>query len=145
MQLELKDEKGTVGTIDVPLEEIKEALGLGSASGANPADASLQEKATSLGAQLKESTEKIATLETRTMDSYSPQEKASFVIAWARALPPEDKAIFAQGVGLTSAVAAEPEAKVKEGAEPMIIQGKTDKAGYKYYEHLGYSVKQSEV
>lgn len=32
MQLELKDEKGIMGTIELPLEKLKEELGLGNSS-----------------------------------------------------------------------------------------------------------------
>ncbi len=147
MKLELKDEKGVVGTIELPLEQIKEALGLGSASVAESteADAKLKESQDKVG----ELEEKLATAEGRTMHDYAPRDKATFVIAWAKGLSPEEKATFAEAVGIplaeapaAEAVEAEQEAKAEESQEPKIIQGKTDRPGYRFLEYLDLSVKE---
>ena len=144
MKLELQDEKGLTGVfIELPMAELKEALtelGSESVSAAETPDAA---------AQLKESQEKVADLEERlataegkTLDDYAPREKSAFVIAWARGLTSEDKAIFAEAVGITKAKEA-PKAEVKEPEEePTIIEGKTDKPGYKYLPVLNLSYKE---
>ena len=44
--------------------------------------------------------------------------------------------------GKGKAKVAEAERKAKAEGEPTIIQGKTDKPGYKYLEHLNLSVKE---
>ena len=99
-------------------------------------------------AQLKESQgkvgelqEKLAAAEGKTMDDFQPAEKADFVIAWGRGLSPENKAVFAEAVGIPIAGASAAEVAEAEG-EPKTIQGKTDKPGYKYLEFLNLSVKE---
>lgn len=154
MKLELKDEKGVIGTIEVPLEQLKKALGLGSASAESKALLKENEGNVAL---LKESQKKVAELEEklatggRTMGDFTPTEKADFVIAWAKGLSLEDKAIFAEAVGIpiakaTEAEVAEAEQKAKAEAEgePLTIPGKTDRPGYKYLEHLNISVREEE-
>lgn len=141
MRLEIEDKEGVFGTIEVTpeiVQELKEALGLGAAS--VESEAQFKESQGKVG----EMEEKLTKAEARTMDSYSPREKADFVIAWAKELSAEDKAIFAEGTGITIAPEVEPKAEVAESkAEvPMIIKGPTDLPGYKYFEHLGISVKQ---
>ena len=84
------------------------------------------------------------------MDDFTQIDKANFVIAWARGLSLEDKAIFAEAVGipiakLTEAELAEAEAKRKaeeEKGEPSVIKGRTDKPGYKYLDYLNLSVRE---
>ncbi len=142
MKLELQDAKGSTGVfIELPLEQLKEELGLLSSS-------------TEAEAQLKESQDKVGEMETqlkesqgRTMDDFTQMEKANFVIGWAKDLSPEKKAVFAQAVGLPIAGAKVEEVeKVEEVAEveenPKIIQGKTDKPGYIYYEYLNLSMRE---
>lgn len=143
MKLELKDTEGKVkGTIEIPIEEIKASL------------ASME----SSDAQLKESQGKVAELEGKlakaegkTLNDYSPEDKANFVITWAKGLSVEDKAIFAEAVGIpitkaTDAEVAEAEQKAKAEAEeaeaPKTIQGRTDKPGYKFLENLNLSVRE---
>jgi len=107
-------------------------------------------------AQLKESQgkvaeleEKLTTAEGRTLGDFTPAEKANFVVTWAKGLSLEDKAIFAEAVGIPIAKAtdaevaeAEQRAKAEAEEEPKTIQGKTDKPGYKYLEHLNLSVRE---
>lgn len=155
MKLELKDKAGKgIGTIEFPVEEVAKSLNQ-SLSSSLESDAQLHE------AQLKESREKVLEMETqlkesqgraaeleeklagadgRTMDDFAPLEKANFVIAWGKGLSPEDKAIFARAVGVSIAGASAAEVAEAEG-ELAIIQGKTDKEGYKFLEHLGVSVR----
>ena len=144
MQLELKDDEGLIGTIELPLEELKEALGLGSASVAEPAAT----EALKVEAQLKESQGKVGELEGKlavaegkTMGDFTPVEKANFVIAWAKGISPEDKAIFAQAVGIPIAGASAAEVADVEG-EPAIIEGRTDKPGYRFLEYLNLSMRE---
>jgi len=156
MQLKLQDAEGLTGVfIEVPLAELKEEIGLVSSEGA---------ESTEIAAQLKESKEKVAeledkvatvveleeklsTAEARTMGDFTPIEKANFVIAWAKELSMEDKAIFCEGVGIPIAKVTEAEvaeAAVKKAAEdePSVIEGKTDRPGYKFLEYLNMSVKE---
>lgn len=136
MKLELQDEKGLTGVfIELPLEQVREGLGLGSLSAES--EAQLKESQ----GKVAELEEKLTTAEGRTMDNFTPVEKANFVIAWGKGLSPEDKAIFATAVGIPIAKATEAEVAEVEG-EPAIIQGKTDKEGYKFLEHLNLSVKE---
>jgi len=157
MKLELQDAKGSTGVfIEVPLEQIKEGIGLLSSS--PETEAQLKEsqgKVAEAEAQLKESQDKVGELETqlkenqdkaelagsRTMDQYSPTEKANFVIAWAKELSPEKKARFAEVVGIPIAKATVAEVAEAEG-NPKIIQGKTDKPGYIYYDYLNLSMRE---
>ena len=110
-------------------------------------------------AQLKETQEKVADLEEKlsvaqgiTMDDFTPDEKANFVISWAKDLPAEKVAVFAELAGIPLAVAevktetvaaeekTEPvEAEVEE--TPKIIEGKTDLPGYRYLSYLDRSIK----
>lgn len=152
MKLELRDAEGLTGVfIEVPLEQLRAELGSGSSSAAADPDAGAQLKETQ--DKVAELEEKLATAESRTMDDYGRLEKANFVIAFATALSPEDKAIFAQGTGISQV--REPESEKKEAGdepdaetaevaeeEPGTIVGKTDKPGYKYLERLGLSVKE---
>ncbi len=89
-------------------------------------------------ATVAELQEKLTAAEGRTMDDFTPVEKADFVIAWGKELSPEDKAIFATAVGIPIATATAAEVE----GEPAIIQGKTEKPGYRYLEHINMSVKE---
>jgi len=92
-------------------------------------------------ATVAELEEKLAKAEGRTMNDFTPVEKANFVIAWGKELSPEDKAVFASAVGISIATAPAAEVAEVEG-EPSIIKGKTDKPGYRFLEMLGLSVKE---
>lgn len=99
-------------------------------------------------AQLKESQDKVGELEGKlaeaegkTLGDFTPQEKADFVITWAKGLSPEDKAIFATAVGIPIVGAAAAKVAEVEG-EPNIIEGKTDRPGYRFLEHLNLSIKE---
>lgn len=144
MKLELQDEKGLTGVfIELPLELLRAEIGLSSSSVESEA-------------QLKESQGKVAKLEQKlatagaaTMDDFTPAQKADFVLAWGRGLSSEDKAIFAKAIETPLAEVAEAqvtevEAKGEAVVEefPRMIQGKTDKPGYKYLEHLNLSIRQ---
>lgn len=149
MKLELQDAKGLTGVfIEVPLEQLKEGLGLLSSS--PETEAQLKEsqgKVEELGGQIAELGEKLATAEAKTIGDFTRIEKANFVIAWAKELSMEDKAIFCEGVGIpiakvTEAEVAEAAAKAAAAAEPSVIVGKTDRPGYKYLEYMNMSVKE---
>ncbi len=146
MKLELRDDKGVVGTIELPLAQLKEELGFGSASGADssPASEALRVDAESFEAQLKESRDKVGALEEqvagRTMDDFTPAEKAHFVLAWGKGMSSEDKALFARAVGIPIAGAA-----ADLGQDGSIIEGKTDLPGYKFYKYLNMSMKTQEA
>ena len=169
MKLELQDAKGLTGVfIEVPLEQLKEGLGFLSSSPETEAQLKeSQDKVAEAEVQLKQSQdkiaeledkvatvveleEKLATAEGRTMGDFTPIEKANFVIAWAKDLSMEDKAIFCEGAGIpiakvTEAEVAEAAAKRAAGEaveDPAVIQGKTDRPGYKFLEYLNMSVKE---
>jgi len=138
MKLSLKDSNGkSIGTMEFPVQEVAKSLSQ-SLSKSLESDAQLHE-AELKGSREKvvELEEKLANAEARTMDDFTPIEKANFVIAWGKGLSPEDKAIFAEAVGMPIAKATVAEVE----GEPNIIQGKTDKPGYKYLEYLNLSVK----
>ncbi len=132
MRIDLLDEKGSTGVfIELPVEQLMAGLG---SPGSSPESE----------VQLKESQAKVVELEEklrapgRTMDDFTPIEKANFVIAWGKGLSTEDKNIFGREVGITLT-----EAKVAEVAEgPATIPGETDKPGYKYLESLDLSVRE---
>lgn len=140
MQLEVKDKDGVIGTIELPIAELmKEVQDLGSASVADPsATEALKVEVQSFEAQLKEKGEEIAKLgekltaaEGKTMGDFKPEEKANFVIAWAEGLALEDKAIFAEAVGIPIARATA--AEVAEGKpDPEYYR----QFGCRYCEHL---------
>ena len=149
MKLELIDLEGNVkGTIELPVEEIKANLASPESSKSAEDEAQLKESQD----KVAELEEKLATAESRTMDDFGSLEKGKFVIDFAKALSPEDKAIFAEGTGISQV--REPEAEKKDdGEEPedkaaevaeeegKVIVGKTDKPGYKFLPHLNISVK----
>ena len=146
MKLELQDAKGLTGVfIELPLDQLRAEIGLVSSSGET--EALLKEHQGNV-ALLQESQRKVAELEeklaraeAKTMDEFTPIEKANFVIGWAKELSPEDKAIFAGAVEIPIAQATVAEVAEAEG-EPKIIQGKTDRPGYRFLEHLGLSIKE---
>ena len=139
MEIDLKSNEGkSIGKLELPIEEIAREIGQ-SLSSSSESDARLHE------AELKASREKVIELEGelaqtegKTMDDFSPTEKANFVIAWARGISAEDRAVFARAVGIPMAT----EAVVSEGEEPSIIEGKTDQEGYRYLENLDLSVRE---
>lgn len=88
--------------------------------------------------EVAELRQKLSRAEAKTMDDFRATEKANFVIGWARSISPEDKAVFAKAVGIPIA-----EAEVAEGDQ--IIEGKTDKEGYRYLETLDLSVKEESA
>jgi len=101
---------------------------------------------------LAELQEKLTAAEGKTMDDFTPLEKSNFVLAWGKGLSDQQKAIFAEAVGIpiTVSVAEAVEAeKAAEGAEvaevtgERIIRGKTDLPGYKYLEHVNMSIKEA--
>ncbi len=139
MKLELQDDKGSTGVfIEIPVAQLREELGLVSSSG-------------EAEAQFKESQDKVGTLEEElkvalagakaTMADFTPTEKAEFVINWAKGLAAKDKAFFAEAVGIS--VVAQVEEKPADQGDPHVIVGKTDKPGYKFYEHLNLSIKEA--
>lgn len=148
LKLELMDAKGSTGVfIDLPLAQIREGIGLVSSSVPNPTEAEAQLKEENEGnlGLLNESREKVAQLEEqlaaskgKTMDDFTPVEKANFVIAWGKRVSLENKAIFAEYMGFTIAGAKVAEVE----GEPKTIQGKTDKSGYKYLEAINISVRE---
>ena len=141
MKLSLKDSNGkSIGTMEFPVQEVAKSLSQ-SLSKSLESDAQLHE-AELKGSREKvvELEEKLANAEARTMDDFTPIEKANFVIAWAKGISPEDKAIFCEAVGIPIAQATEAEVAEAEG-EPKIIQGRTDKEEYRYLEYLNLSVK----
>jgi DNA-directed RNA polymerase specialized sigma24 family protein len=97
-------------------------------------EARLQEENPSV-AELQE---RLSRAEARTIDDFTPKQKAEFVIGWARGLSPEDKAVFAEHVGIPIAGAEAAESD----AEPGVIDGKTEKTGYKYLEALNISIRE---
>ena len=163
MKLELVDLEGSIkGTIELPLEELKTALALPKLSEEAKAGLASSESSND-AAQLKESQVKITQLEGdnagledslaeavgRTMDDYSPIEKATFVIPWLRDLPTADFVMLARNTGheaqLVPAAAAEVAEVVAEGEpkkEEVFIQGKTDLPGYKYFPNVDLSIKE---
>ncbi len=122
------------------------------------AEAQLKENEGTL-ALLKESQDKVAELEEklamaegRTMDDFTSIEKAEFVIPWMRDRSAEEFVKLALHTGheaqlapATAAEVAEAEQKAKTEVaeeEPKTIQGKTDRPGYKYLEHINMSVRE---
>lgn len=139
MKLELKDDKGVVGTIEVTkenAEELKELLDLGSAS---VAEAKLAE----VEPQLEESRGKVAQLEGEVATLKSPETKA----AWLKEfLTPENFAVVATQLGYELPEKAEVAEAGEEAevAEPTICKGRTDKPGWKYLPHIDMSIKEKE-
>ncbi len=154
LELKLKSLDGKeLGTID--LTEVMEEL---------TAQARLSSSSDS-EAQLKESRDKVAELEEqlaniqgKTMNDFTPEEKAGFVLTWARGMSLEDKAIFAGAVGIPLGKSTEAEVAEAEGAEaeakrkaaegekleePFYIEGKTDRPGYSYKPYLNLSIKEA--
>ena len=91
----------------------------------------------------------------KSIEDFSPRERAEFVIPWLTGLDEEEFFTLARGTGHDAvpdpAVVTvlsetfrrqEEEAKAAE-KDPKTILGKTDKPGYKYIECLNLSVKKS--
>lgn len=100
-----------------------------------------------LGASFAEG--KLANGDARTMDDFTPTEKAAFVIPWLQDLATTDFVKLARHTGheaqLVPAAAAEVAEVPAEGEtrkEELFLQGKTDLPGYKYFPHVDLSVKE---
>lgn len=91
--------------------------------------------------------EKLAAAEKKTIEDFPAREKAQFVVDFCRALPAEDKARLAAGVGLP--VKTEPlvlgEEEIPDPDRPRWIEGETDLPGYKYYPDLEGSVREDSI
>ena len=111
----------------------------------------LAEAAKGDGAAIAELQERLSTAERKTLDDFTHGEKAEFIIPWMQGLDAEDFVRLALETGHDAQLvpAADPEAVAKlteimkrATQEPNIIQGKTDRPGYKYLEHLNLSIRE---
>ncbi len=141
MELKILKKEDKSMFLEIPDELLQQMTSMISPS----ADADLQE----VQGKVAGLEEKLATAEKKTMDDFTPAEKATFVIAWARELSPEQKAQFAEGVGFTAKEPAAETAEAEEKAEtavevnPPVIVGKTELPGYKFNESTGLSIREA--
>ncbi len=107
-----------------------------------------KEQGTELFKQLEQ---RLIVAERKTIDDFTPREKAAFIISWMQGLDAEDFVKLALETGHEAqlvpandpaAVAEVAEIMRRQGEEPKVIQGKTTKPGYRYFEHLGLSVRE---
>lgn len=99
--------------------------------------------------QVKDLAERLSAAERQTIDDFSPMEKAKYFVPWMQELSGEDFVKLAINTGhdaqlvpavdpeLTAAIA---ETFRKQEEEAKVIQGKTDRPGYRYLEHLDMSI-----
>lgn len=113
----------------------------------------LDEAAKGDGAAITELQKCLRAAESRTIDDFSPREKAEFVIPWLKGLDGEDFVRLSLETGHDAQLvpAVDPEASAaiaeimrKQDETPAVIKGKTTKPGYRYLEHLDLSVFVSE-
>jgi len=111
----------------------------------------LAEAAKGDGAAITELQERLSAAERKSIDDFSSREKAEFVIPWMQGLAAEDFVRLALETGHEAqlvevndpaVVAVLAEMFRKQAEEPKIIQGKTDRPGYKYLENLDLSVRE---
>lgn len=91
-----------------------------------------------LAERIKELEQRLAAAERKTIDDFSPMEKAQFVIPWMTKLSGEDFVRLAVETGHDAQLVevADPEAVAR------VVEGKTTEPGYRYLEHLGLSIKE---
>lgn len=119
----------------------------------------LAEAAKGDGAAIAALQERLDAAEGKTIEDFSSMEKAKFVVPWLQGLSGEDFVRLSLETGHDAQLVEVPDpeavAKVteimKEQAEqakaeenPKIIEGKTDKPGYKYYSYLDISMRESQ-
>ncbi len=98
MKLELTDEKGLIGTIELPVEELRKGLGLDSAS----ADAKLAEETTKLIADKEAEIAHLKEALTEASKEISDEERFDTLVLDLSSLSTEGKARLAESVpGLT--------------------------------------------
>lgn len=119
----------------------------------------LEQQGEQQGNRSEQLEQRLAAAECKTIDDFTPREKAEWLIPWMHGLSGEDFVRLALETGhearLVPAVDPEAvaaiaetfkrqakEAKAKAEDEPTTIQGKTTKPGYKYLEHLNLSVQE---
>ncbi|MDP2730273.1 MAG: hypothetical protein Q8O55_07315 [Dehalococcoidales bacterium] len=108
MKLELKDDKGLIGTMELPIEELRAGLGLDSASAEN---AKLAEE---VKGQLAEKDTEIANLKEELAEAKSPTGLEDLIIATLNSLSPEGRANLAEEVPGWTYQEAEPEPVIEE-------------------------------
>lgn len=111
----------------------------------------LAEAANSKGERILALEQRLSAAERKTMDDFTPREKAEFVIPWMQGLDAEDFVRLALETGHEAqlvpandpaAVSILAEIMRKQSEAPKVIQGRTTRKGYKYLEHLKLSVKE---
>jgi len=104
----------------------------------------LEQLAKSEDAAITELQERVAAAERKSMDDFSPREKAEFVIPWLEGLNEKDFFTLARDTGHDvvpdPAVVTILAETFKEPAPESVIQGKTELPGYRYLEMLELSV-----
>lgn len=101
--------------------------------------------------------QRLVAAERKTIDDFTSIEKAQFIIPWMQELSGEDfvKLSLKTGHDAQLVEVPDPEAQAalteifrqqaeeqKEAENPKIIEGKTDKPGYIYYEYLNLSMRE---
>lgn len=111
-----------------------------------------QQQSEQQGERIKQLDERLIAAESKTIDDFTPMERAQFVIPWLTGLDEEDFFTLARNTGhdvvpdpavvsvLAETFPKPEEAKAKAEKEPKTIQGRTSKPGYKYLPHLDLSV-----
>lgn len=107
--------------------------------------------------QLKELQVRLDAAERKTIDDFTPIEKAQFIIPWMKELNGEDFVKLSLKTGHDAQLVEVPDPKAqaeiaeffrqqaeeqKEAENPKIIHGKTDKPGYIYYDYLNVSMRE---
>ena len=99
------------------------------------------------GERIKQLEQRLAAAESRTIDDFSPVDKAEFVIPWLAGLDDQEFFKLARGTGHDvvpdpAVVTILAETFEKQAEEETIIPGKTELPGYRYLETLNLSVKE---
>lgn len=95
--------------------------------------------------QVKDLAERLSAAERKTIDDFSPMEKAQFFVPWMQSLDPEEVEHLAHMCGhevqLEKPTADPALVKVlSETFREPVIRGKTDRPGYRYLEHIDRSI-----
>lgn len=109
----------------------------------------LAEAAKGDGAAITELQERLRAAERKTIDDFSSMEKAGFVVPWLQGLDDKDFFTLARNTGhdvvpdpAVVSVLADTFREQAEAENPSTIQGRTDRKGYRYLEHLNLSIRE---
>lgn len=98
------------------------------------------------GEAIAELQKRLSVAERKTIDDFSPVEKAEFLIPWLKGLNEQDFFTLAKGTGHDvvhdpAVVTMLAETFPKQAEEPNVVKGKVDEPGWSYLETMDVSIR----